>query len=166
MSNSAPYKYAKALAFRAVMPAKDASLLIAFGRDLFIESVGNSHSFYQTYGAHGQRFPLWIAACAAPDLRYAAFLEEDQQPIGFVVMGANGETGHVHHLYVAPGYRGQGFGGLLDDYARDTLKSAGCSRAGLNVTEQNDRAIRFYNAQGWHEIASPGSSLRHMEVSL
>ncbi|MHA7871355.1 MAG: GNAT family N-acetyltransferase, partial [Hyphococcus sp.] len=75
--------------------------------------------------------------------------------------------GHVHHFYVKPTHRGQGFGGLLDDYARETLRRAGSVRARLNVTARNARAIRFYLAQGWEDIgAPPGSALRFMQVAL
>ena len=67
-----------------------------------------------------------------------------------------------------PSHRGQGFGGLLDDYARATLRNAGCRRARLNVTPVNARAIRFYQAQGWEKAQSArgASGLINMEVAL
>ena len=168
MSDSAPYKYAKTLAFRAVDPVADAATLIAFGRDLYVESVGGDGAFRRDYGRRGEGFPAWIGRCARADPAFAALLTEDALPIGLIVLGAeprDGDIGHVHHLYVAPAHRGQGFGGLLDDYARETLKAAGCARARLNVAGRNARALRFYAAQGWTE-AGRRRGLVWMELAL
>ena len=85
------------------------------------------------------------------------------------VLGANRREptiGHVHHFFVSDTHRGQGFGGLLDDYARATLRRAGFGRARLNVTTRNKRAIRFYLAQGWEDVGAGGAGLRLMEVAL
>ncbi len=171
MTEAAPRPYAKTLAFRPVRPATDASLLISFGRGLYRESLGSDGQFHAEYGRYGQKFPLWIAACAARDPSFAAFLTEDEKPIGLVVLGADAydaRIGHVHHFYVAPSHRGQGFGGLLDDYARETLSRAGYAHARLNVTKRNARAIRFYLAQGWRDITPQTSrgALRLMEIAL
>lgn len=170
MPESAPYKYARALAFRTADPAADAALLTAFGRDLYVESLGGDTQFRRDFGRYGQKFPLWIAACAAADPSFAALLTEDGEAVGLVVLGRgvrDPNSGHVHHFYVKPSHRGQGFGGLLDDYARATLARAGCKRARLNVTARNVRAIRFYLAQGWEDVgAHQGSTLRFLEVGL
>ena len=170
MPESASYKYAKTLAFRAADPAADGPTLIAFGRDLYVESLGGDAGFIRDFGRYGQKFPLWIAACAGADPAYAALLVEDHAPIGLVVLGAGdarARVGHVHHFYIKPSHRGQGFGGLLDDYVRTTLKRAGFVRARLNVTSRNARAIRFYAGQGWEALpGAPEASLRFMEVAL
>lgn len=168
MSSGAYAKYAKTLGFRAIDPVADAPLLIRFGRDLYIESVGDDAAFRRDYGPKGERFPHWVASCAVTRPAFAAFLTENAVPIGLVVVGADHDgAGHVHHFYVKPSHRGRGFGGLLDDYARETLRNAGFRKARLNVTARNDRALRFYAAQGWREIPRlPGARLRYMEVAL
>ena len=170
MPESAPYKYAKTLAFRVADPAADGRTLIAFGRDLYVESLGSDAGFIRDFGRYGQKFPLWIAACAGVDPAFAALLTEDGAPIGLAALGVgerSARIGHVHHFYIKPSHRGRGFGGLLDDYARVTLKRAGFIRARLNVTARNARAIRFYLAQGWEDAPTPaGASLRFMEVAL
>ncbi|GJL93629.1 MAG: hypothetical protein DHS20C05_00340 [Hyphococcus sp.] len=175
MGNSAPYQFANTLRFRPVRPLADANRLIRYGRDLYVESLGTDAEFCRDYGVYGQRFPMWIAACAARDPALAVFLLKEGAPVGFAAMGVARDrqglkaptTGLVHHFYVDPSCRGQGYGGLLDDYARAKLKSAGCSFARLNVTKSNARAIRFYLAQGWRDIGAPsGSILRHMELAL
>ena len=170
MPESAPYQYAKTLAFRAIDPQTDAATLIRFGRGLYVESLGDARGFIRDYGPRGARFPAWIASCAATDPAFAAFLTEDEAPIGLAVLGRghDAKTGHVHHFYVRRAHRGQGFGGLLDDYARVTLARAGFKRARLNVTATNARAIRFYKAQGWTALPRRrlGAGLLHMEVAL
>jgi len=170
MPQSAPYQYARTLAFRAIDPAADAAALIAFGRDLYVESTGGAAGFARDFGRYGQKFPLWVASCAEADPAFSALLTEDGAAIGLVVMGTGdrrARIGHVHHFYVRPSHRGRGFGGLLDDYARAALKRAGFVRARLNVTARNARARRFYAAQGWAEVAGASTAaLRYMEVTL
>lgn len=170
MTEGAPHRYAETLRFRPIDPLADDVALIAFGRDLYVESLGNAAAFEREYGADGTGFARWIASCSATRPGFAALLVENGAPIGLVALGVDARDpslGRVHHFYVVPGHRGRGFGGLLDDYARETLKGAGCRRALLNVTARNDRALRFYAAQGWREIgAGAPSRLRFMEVAL
>lgn len=170
MPDGAPYRYAEMLGFRPADPQADAETLIAFGRDLYIQSLGDDGAFRRDYGRRGERFPRWIAACAASRPAFATLLVENDAPVGLVVMGLGPReksAGHVHHLYVIPTHRGRGFGGLLDDYARETLRGAGCVKARLNVTARNARALRFYAAQGWRDVAPRRDArLRVMEVAL
>jgi len=169
MSGAAPYRYAKTIGFRPINGIADAPTLIAFGRGLYFESLGSEAHFFRDFGERGQRFPFWVAACAAIDPGFAVFLTEEEKIIGMAVLGADHRekaVGHVHHFFVTASHRGQGFGGLLDDYARATLRSAGFTRARLNVTPRNARAIRFYLAQGWDDVSGAKSDLRFMEVAL
>lgn len=168
MSSKAYTKYAKALSFRRVMPERDARLLIQYGRDLYRASLGREDAFYRDYGQYGANFPVWIAACAAANPAFVKFLMEDGKEIGLAVLGHDDRdplVGRVHHFYMAPSHRGQGFGGLLDDFARDVLTDAGVRVARLNVAARNDRAIRFYLAQGWGEKYRRGG-LIFMETKL
>ncbi|MEM8934936.1 MAG: GNAT family N-acetyltransferase [Pseudomonadota bacterium] len=169
MTDAAPYKYAKSLEFRPVDPVGESDLLIRYGRDLYRESLGDDHAFRRDYGWYGERFPDWIQSCGAADPSFAALLTEDVNPIGLVALAVdpqNPKRGRVHHFYIEPGHRGQGFGGLLDDYARARLASAGCERIRLNVTKTNDRARRFYEAQGWSPVRSGFASARLCELEI
>lgn len=168
MAGEVYVKYSKKLGFRRARPAADADLLIAFARDLYRESLGHDGAFFRDFGPRGARFPVWIATCAAAHPDFAAFLAEEGEDIGLVVLGLDERDprlGRAHHFYVAPDWRGQGFGGLLDDYARATLKAAGCARARVNVAAGNARAVRFYRAQGWRAIGRT-RGLVWMEVAL
>ena len=168
MANEAYVRYSKALAFERVDPRADAALLIRFARDLYRQSLGREDAFYRDYGRYGARFPVWIGACADAHADFAKFLTEDGDKIGLVALGLDAHetpVGRVHHFYIRGDHRGQGFGGLLDDYARATLRAAGARRARLNVAARNERARRFYEAQGWDEVARRGG-LIFMETSL
>lgn len=168
MTGETYVKYSKKLGFRRVRPLADAQLLVRFARDLYIESLGSDAAFFRDFGPYGLLFPPWIARCREINSDFAAFLDEEGADIGLVVLGDDGRDpllGRVHHFYVAPGWRGRGFGGLLDDYARETLARAGFERARLNVAAGNARARRFYAAQGWRETGC-ARGLVWMELAL
>ena len=169
MTDPAPYRYASELAFRLIDPQADGDLLVEFGRQLYIESLGSDAAFKRDFGVFGQKFPLWIATCIAENPKNAAFLTADNVVVAMVVVGRDrrdNRVGHVHHFFVAQAHRGRGIGGLLDDYARDVLRKSGFTLAKLNVTAQNNRALRFYLAQGWRDVTTKNSKLRIMEVDL
>lgn len=168
MAREVYVKYSRSLKFRQIKPAADAGLLIRWGRDLYRESLGREDAFYRDYGRYGASFPVWIASCLAGNPDFAAMLTEDSRPIGMAVLGHdqnNPALGRVHHFYVEESHRGKGFGGLLDDYARDALTGVGAVRARLNVACANERARRFYKAQGWEETDRRGG-LVWMETAL
>ena len=98
MANSATHKYTGALAFRPARPLADSATLIAFGRDLYVESLGSDAGFRRDYGARGQKFPLWIAACSASRADFATLLTENDKPIGFVVLGRNSRDRNLGHV--------------------------------------------------------------------
>ena len=172
MTEAAPYRYAERLDFRPVDLERDEATVISFGRALYLASLDDDRQFHQEYGRDGKKFAFWVAFCGGQDRSFASLLTENDIPIGMVVGGPTTPevegTGHLHHLYVMPSHRGQGFGGLLDDFAREAFKSSGFTRARLNVTKKNERAIRFYLAQGWEDIplSSKKSRLRYMETVL
>jgi hypothetical protein len=60
-----------------------------------------------------------------------------------------GMVGAIQNLGVAPAYRGRGLGSLLLLMALDGFRKAGCRRALLEVTAQNEAAIRLYRRLGF-----------------
>lgn len=168
MADETYARYSKSLSFRSIDPKRDAATLVRFGRDLYRESLGREDAFFRDYGRYGAGFVEWIAACSEKNDSSAKILDEDGADIGLVALGVDeraSSVGRVHYFYVTPDHRGQGFGGVLDDYARDTLKAAGAATARLNVTARNKRALRFYKGQGWKEKARRGG-LIFMEARL
>jgi ribosomal protein S18 acetylase RimI-like enzyme len=73
---------------------------------------------------------------------------------GFVTTGPSRDedatdTGEVYALYVDPQYWGRGIGRSLIVEARTQLSSQGLAKAVLWVLTGNERAQRFYRADGW-----------------
>lgn len=57
--------------------------------------------------------------------------------------------GAIQNLGILPGYRGRGLGGQLLLQALRGFRQAGLVRGRLEVTAQNDRAVRLYRALGF-----------------
>jgi len=57
--------------------------------------------------------------------------------------------GELLAIYVDPGYWGRGVGPLLMNEARGRLSAQGFAEAILWVLAGNERAERFYRADGW-----------------
>lgn len=71
--------------------------------------------------------------------------------VGFCHAGASDDEGwgEVYSIYVLPEYWGDGHGRELLAAGEETLSSEGHDRALLWVLEDNERARRFYERQGW-----------------
>ncbi|MEM9438560.1 MAG: GNAT family N-acetyltransferase [Pseudomonadota bacterium] len=70
--------------------------------------------------------------------------EENGTVLGF----ARKEHGHLNALYLAPDARGKGIAQQLLDAA-----CAGEANVTLHVFEANERALRFYEKQGFVEVS-------------
>ena len=64
-------------------------------------------------------------------------------------VGDAGSTGAIQNLGIAPGYRNRGLGSLLLLQALAGFRRAGLRRALLEVTAQNEGAIRLYRRLGF-----------------
>lgn len=60
------------------------------------------------------------------------------------------KVGELLALYLDPSAWGRGIGRSLITAARTRLSRRGCTEAGLGVLAGNERAQRFYRADGWH----------------
>jgi GNAT superfamily N-acetyltransferase len=75
--------------------------------------------------------------------------------LGLATIGPNtdpsgaAKVGQLYALYVDPAAWGQGVGRLLLRDARERLSAKGFTRAQLWVMDGNERAQRFYRADGW-----------------
>jgi GNAT superfamily N-acetyltransferase len=84
---------------------------------------------------------------------------DGQQICGFVTTGDSRDDdvsriGEIFAMYLDPNYWERGIGRLLIEQARSNLYEAGYVEALLWVLDGNERARRFYVADGW---ASDGS---------
>ncbi len=75
--------------------------------------------------------------------------------LGLATIGPSSDTsdasnvGQLYALYVDPAAWGQGVGRLLLSDARERLSAIGFTEAQLWVMDGNERAQRFYRADGW-----------------
>ncbi len=85
-----------------------------------------------------------------PDLFLVAEIEK--QIVGSVLGGFDGRRGMVYHMAVRMEYRRQGIALRLMEELERRLQEKGCIRYYMLVTEDNQEAIQFYEAQGWERM--------------
>jgi GNAT superfamily N-acetyltransferase len=88
----------------------------------------------------------WATAVGDPDT-VVHVAEVDGRAVGVAAYRFEWLDG----LYVAPEYWSRGLGLALHDLVLDRLRGDGHDRCHLWVLEDNDRARRFYQRQGWEE---------------
>ena len=116
-------------------------------------------SYGDVAGFPGRRRHLaWLRSRVEefPDGHVLAFERDDcvgqlelQVPYGLT-------TGYVNLYYVAPPYRGRGYGRRLHDYAERYFRSWEASRIELHVAPLNDRALGFYRHVGYERVRVEG----------
>lgn len=93
----------------------------------------------------------------APESFWVAVL--DGQTAGFIrIVGAE-----LDQFYVAPAKIGQGIARPLMRLAEGRLRDAGVARAHLIASVGNDRAIRFYEREGWENCGEQMADVTTME---
>lgn len=75
--------------------------------------------------------------------------ESDGRPVGCLLCGHDGRRGYLHHVVVAPAYRGQGVGRALVERALDGLAAAGIAKTHIDVFADNSAALAFWRHTGW-----------------
>lgn len=137
---------APGLIYRRINPEVDGPLCFANYRDAAIATYGPD-----TQAAHPRRYLPWLRSRVEefPDGHVLAFLDlqcvgqlELQIPYGSTV-------GYVNLFYVAPEFRGLGFGRRLHEYAEKYFRSWEADRIELDVSSTNDRAMGFYRHLGY-----------------
>jgi GNAT superfamily N-acetyltransferase len=92
----------------------------------------------------------WTRALSGDEAVYVAV--DDGRVIAFVSVGAARElegTGELYAIYALPEAWGSGAGPALMRVGVDALRIAGYGEAILWVLEDNPRARRFYEREGW-----------------
>lgn len=83
---------------------------------------------------------------------FYAYPVQNGQVLGLVSAGKEGEDLFISKVYIAPEYRGEGYGSeamkLVLDYGRDRA----CKRAVLEVNPKNESAKKFYAELGFAKI--------------
>ena len=85
-----------------------------------------------------------------PDLFLVAEIEK--QIVGSVLGGFDGRRGMMYHMAVRMENRRQGIALRLMEELERRLREKGCIRCYMLVTEDNQDAIHFYEANGWERM--------------
>lgn len=78
-----------------------------------------------------------------------AAIGDEGQTIGTIACSAKSTEGHLRGMAVLPSWQGSGVAQRLLDAALGELRARGCSRITLDTTEPLQRAIRFYERNGF-----------------
>jgi ribosomal protein S18 acetylase RimI-like enzyme len=96
----------------------------------------------------------WRQRLAEPDLRQAIFVAEDVgSVVGFASCGESRDArdeGELYAIYALPEAWGSGAGTALMAAALEALRASDFVEASLWVLEDNPRARRFYEREGWN----------------
>lgn len=93
--------------------------------------------------------PEAIARYLARNPGLSLVAESDGVVIACVFAGHDGRRGSLHHVVVAPAWRGRGVGRALVARALDGLAAEGILKTHIDVFADNDPAIAFWEATGW-----------------
>lgn len=143
-------KTAAILTFTTIDPTVDRATITAFRND------AHRCSYEETLPFEEESYLKWVET------------RVDRFPAGFVIVKEYGQTigqlelqivsiddvevGFINLVYLAPAYRGNGYGYLLTDYAETFFKSNGVESYQLRVSPFNTRAIAFYEKSGFQKI--------------
>jgi ribosomal protein S18 acetylase RimI-like enzyme len=95
----------------------------------------------------------WRRRLAEPEPRHVVLVAENNgSVVGFASCGESRDApdeGELYSIYVLPEAWGSGAGPLLMAAALSALRENGFAAASLWVLEDNPRAQRFYEREGW-----------------
>jgi len=110
--------------------------------DEYLDSLNDSHwiDFLST-GMSGQAV-------------FSMVLEQDEDIIGSAILITEEAQAHLLSFYLVPEMIGYGFGHVFYNGVEAELKRRGFVKCVLDVLQDNDRAIRFYEAHGFLDTNS------------
>ena len=87
----------------------------------------------------------------------------DEVIVVSAMAGFDGHRGWINYLAVDPAHQRSGYASQLVDHLENRLRSLGCPKINLQVRSENDAAVRFYEAHGFHQddVISLGKRLIH-----
>ena len=83
---------------------------------------------------------------------FFAYVMVDDERIGLISAGVEGDDLEVSKLYIIPEFRHHNYGGEALDFMLDYGKEKGCKRAILEVNPRNESAISLYEKHGFRPI--------------
>jgi len=145
--------------------SEDARDLAAIGRETFVETFGDLYSPADLQSFLDQvHSPNVVAAeIANPDLMYQV-VEDRNELIAYIKIGpVHVPVKHplpgameIWQLYVRAAYIGSGIGSRLMEWANQQFTANSASEVYVSVFSENERAIRFYQRNGFEKIGEYG----------
>jgi len=139
----------------------DVSFLQQIGRQTFYETfaASNSEQNMQTYLAEGFALEKLAAELQNPHSAFY-FAELDHAVIGYLKVNTGASqtelqaerTLEIERIYVLQAYHGKQIGQMLYEKALQLAQEAQADYVWLGVWEENPRAIRFYQKNGFVEF--------------
>ena len=83
------------------------------------------------------------------EMRILVAQDQSGRVMGTIAYKVNGDEGHVRGMAIRPDYQGTGVAQCLLERVKAELKGAGCQRVTLDTTRPLERAIRFYEKNGF-----------------
>jgi len=90
-----------------------------------------------------------VAAFLARNPGLSLVLRDEGRVMGAVLCGHDGRRGYLHHLAVAPSYRGRGLGRLMVERCVRALAEAGIAKCNVFLFADNEDGARFWAAVGF-----------------
>lgn len=138
--------------------AEDVALLQQIGRQTFSETfaASNSEENMRQYLAEGFAAEKLLAELANPDSQFY-FAEWNNEAIGYLKVNTGQSQTElqdqaaleIERIYVLQDFHGKKVGQVLYEKALDIAKQAGFRYVWLGVWEENKRALRFYEKNGF-----------------
>ncbi|WP_428243340.1 N-acetyltransferase family protein [Gynuella sp.] len=136
------------LEFKVINLERDFDSCVAARKDAYLCSFGHYEGFDDFLTGYRERIAerlllqewsyvhVWNGKNIAGQLEFRTFSSEPR-------------TGYIHLIYLKPEYRGLGLAQQLQDHIFSVLLKASCNRAILSVSRSNQRALNFYQRNGW-----------------
>ena len=145
------------------MTAKQFSLRDYQPRDLaaietFWVAAWNATGFAIDFSARAPWLRAHLAELASEGVDIIVGLDNEGRPAGFVTI--NAKTGHLDQLCVAPSLQG----GALSRALINEAKRRSPGRIHLDVNQDNFRARRFYEREGFETVGSAKGEMSGLPV--
>lgn len=153
------------LRFETIDLSSHSDVAVAYRRDAYRVAFGSTRRFDDVVG--GQAYLEWLRCRIERSPGGQVHVWAGDTIIGQIEARPHrrdGSAGFVNLYYLAPQWRGRGFGAALDAYTSGYFRSLGITRVTLHVSETNLRALRFYRRLGWHHHGVGDATTGQLEM--
>ena len=101
-----------------------------------------------------------------PDSIVLTARQEDGTAAGFAIMRYGDDIAHLNLLAVDPGHRRRGVARKIITWLEETAMTAGTFIIGLELRANNETALAFYAALGYHELGRVAGYYQGVETAI